>query len=154
MIFAGGAATEGPGMIVGPELKESIRSHHDLEKETARHWKKALKYYDGLGVRCTEKGIICDIFAGCLDQIGLMEMKSLVNTTNGYIVLSDSFTSSVFKQSFTRLFNKDRDGFLRMGFNATMEVHTTRELKVCGMIGPAVSANKKAACVGDTVFVN
>ena len=92
-----------------------------------------------------------DIFAGCLDQIGLMEMKSLTSNTNGFIVLSDSFNSSVFKQSFTRLFVKDNEGFLKMGFNATLEVQTSRELKVCGLIGPATSANKKAPCVGETV---
>lgn len=80
-------------------------------------------------------------------------MKSVCNTTNGYIVLSDSFSSSVFKQSFVRMFTKDQNGFLNMGFNATMEVQTSRELKVCGLIGPAVSANKKVACVGETVLV-
>ena len=30
-------------MIVTNELKEAIRSHHDLEKDTAKHWKKAQK---------------------------------------------------------------------------------------------------------------
>lgn len=151
LLFVGGAATEGPGMIVSNELKESIRSHHDLEKDTAKHWKKAQKYYDALSKRCTDKGISVDVFAGCLDQIGLMEMKALTNATNGYIVLADSFGSSVFTQSFARLFSKDSDGFLKMAFNATLEVQTSRELKVCGMIGPAVSANKKAPCVGETV---
>jgi protein transport protein SEC23 len=104
-----------------------------------------------LAKRCTERGITVDVFAGCLDQIGLMEMKSLMNNTNGFIVLSDSFSSSVFKQSFTRLFVKDGEGYLKMAFNATLEVQTSRELKVCGMIGPATSANKKSACVGETV---
>jgi protein transport protein SEC23 len=150
-LFAGGACTEGPGMIVSNELRETIRSHHDLEKDTARHWKKAQKYYDGLAKRCTERGIVVDVFAGCLDQIGLMEMKSMMNNTNGFIVLADAFTSSVFKQSFARLFSKDGEGFLRMGFNATLEVQTSRELKVCGLIGPAVSGNKKSPCVGETV---
>jgi protein transport protein SEC23 len=150
LLFSGGACTEGPGLIVNPELREAIRSHHDLEKDTAKHWKKAMKYYDALGKRCTEKGIVVDIFAGCLDQIGLMEMKSVVNTTNGYIVLADSFSSNIFKQSFIRMFNKDGEGYMRMGFNATLEVNCTRELKVCGLIGPAVSANKKSACVGET----
>ena len=81
-----------------------------------------------------------------------MEMKSLVNMTNGSIILSDSFNTAIFKQSFTRLFVKDEDGFLKMGFNAVMEVQTSRELKVCGLIGPATSANRKHACVGETVI--
>lgn len=43
MLFAGGPATEGPGMVVGPELKEPIRSHHDIERDTVKHYKRALK---------------------------------------------------------------------------------------------------------------
>jgi len=30
-------------MVVGPELKEPIRSHHDIERDTVKHYKKALK---------------------------------------------------------------------------------------------------------------
>lgn len=43
MLFAGGPATEGPGMVVGPELKEPIRSHHDIDKDNIKYYKKALK---------------------------------------------------------------------------------------------------------------
>lgn len=43
MLFAGGPATEGPGMVVGPELRESIRSHHDIDRDNIKYYKKALK---------------------------------------------------------------------------------------------------------------
>lgn len=43
MLFAGGPATEGPGLVVGPELRESIRSHHDIDRDNIKHYKKALK---------------------------------------------------------------------------------------------------------------
>lgn len=43
MLFTGGPATEGPGMVVGPELKEPIRSHHDIERDNIKYYKKALK---------------------------------------------------------------------------------------------------------------
>jgi protein transport protein SEC23 len=43
MMFVGGAATEGPGMVVGTDLKEPLRSHHDIEKENVKHYKKASK---------------------------------------------------------------------------------------------------------------
>ena len=43
MLFAGGPATEGPGMVVSNELKEPIRSHHDIDRDTAKHYKRALK---------------------------------------------------------------------------------------------------------------
>lgn len=43
MLFAGGPATEGPGMVVSNELKEPIRSHHDIERDSAKHFKRASK---------------------------------------------------------------------------------------------------------------
>lgn len=43
MLFAGGPATEGPGMVVGPELREPIRSHHDIDRDNVKCYKKALK---------------------------------------------------------------------------------------------------------------
>ena len=46
----------------------------------------------------------------------------MANSTNGVIALSDSFATSIFKQSFLRTFNKDASGFLEMGFNATFNV--------------------------------
>ncbi|KAI7883721.1 protein transporter SEC23 [Lichtheimia hyalospora FSU 10163] len=150
MLFSGGPATEGPGMVVSNELREPIRSHHDIDKETAKYYKKAVKFYDGLGKRASTNGHTIDIFAGCLDQIGLLEMKSMVNSTGGVMILADSFNTAIFKQSFQRVFQKDAQGHLQMGFNATLDVQTTRELKVCGLIGHAVSANKKSTYVGET----
>ncbi|EXV03601.1 SEC23/Sec24 family protein [Metarhizium robertsii] len=150
MLFAGGPATEGPGMVVGPELREPIRSHHDIDRDNVKYYKKALKFYDNLAKRTAHNGHIIDIFAGCLDQVGLLEMKGLCNSTGGHMILTDSFTSSMFKQSFVRIFEKDGDDNLLMGFNAVLEVLTTKELKVTGLIGHAVSLNKKSVSVGET----
>ncbi len=168
MLFAGGPATEGPGMVVGPELREPIRSHHDIDRDNIKYYKKALKvklgsptkatviwltrlqFYDNLAKRTAHNGHTIDIFAGCLDQVGLLEMKGLCNSTGGHMILTDSFTSSMFKQSFIRIFEKDGDDNLLMGFNAVLEVLTTKELKVTGLIGHAVSLNKKSTSVGET----
>ena len=43
MLFSGGPATEGPGIVVGPELREPIRSHHDIDRDNIKYYKKALK---------------------------------------------------------------------------------------------------------------
>uniref|UniRef100_A0A060T3C0 Protein transport protein SEC23 n=1 Tax=Blastobotrys adeninivorans TaxID=409370 RepID=A0A060T3C0_BLAAD len=150
MFFAAGPPTEGPGQVVGPELREPIRSHHDIERDTAKHYKKAVKFYEALAKRASTNGHAVDIFAGCYDQIGMQEMKSLPNSTGGVMILSDAFTTAIFKQSVQRIFNKDDQGFLQMGFNASMDVLTTKELKVSGLIGHAVSLNKKNANVSDT----
>ncbi|KAF1926054.1 GTPase activating protein Sec23a [Didymella exigua CBS 183.55] len=150
MLFAGGPATEGPGMVVGPELKEAIRSHHDIDRDNIKYYKKALKFYENLAKRVAQNGHIVDIFAGCLDQVGLLEMRGLANSTGGHMILTDSFTSSMYKQSFVRIFNKDDQDNLLMAFNANLEVLTTKELKVTGLIGHAISNNKKSVSVGET----
>ncbi|EJU02357.1 hypothetical protein DACRYDRAFT_22029 [Dacryopinax primogenitus] len=150
MVFAGGACTEGPGLVVGDELREAIRSHHDIDRDGAKHYKRATKFYEGLAKRASANGHAVDLFAACLDQIGIAEMKSLTNSTNGVIILADSFTTEIFKQSFLRLFDKDTQGHLSMAFNATFDVQTTKELKISGIIGHAISANKKSPCVGET----
>src|SRR5258706_6788535 len=109
-----------------------------------------LQYFASLAKRASASGHTIDLLAGCLDQIGLLEMKSLPNSTNGSIIISDSFATSIFKQSFLRLFTKDPEGHLIMGFNATFDVQTTKELRISGMIGHAISANKKSGSVGET----
>lgn len=43
MLYAGGPCTEGPGTVVGTELKEPIRSHHDIERDNAKYYRKASK---------------------------------------------------------------------------------------------------------------
>ncbi|KAI9865738.1 MAG: GTPase-activating protein S23, partial [Trichoglossum hirsutum] len=135
MLFAGGPATEGPGMVVGPELREPIRSHHDIDRDNIKYYEKALKFYDSLAKRTAHNSHIIDIFAGCLDQVGLLEMKGLSNSTGGQMILTDSFTS-MFKQSFIRVFDKDANDNL---LNASLEVLTTKELKKIRGIDPGAS---------------
>lgn len=43
MLFLSGPCTQGPGMVVGDELKTPIRSHHDIEKDNAKFMRKAIK---------------------------------------------------------------------------------------------------------------
>ncbi|EEB08026.1 GTPase activating protein Sec23b [Schizosaccharomyces japonicus yFS275] len=149
MLFAGGPCTVGAGQVVSLELKEPMRSHSDIIMNKAQHFKKASKFYTGLTQRFVESGHTVDILIGCLDQIGLMEMECLVNRTNGNVVLSDSFNTSIFKQSFQRIFSLDAAGFLRMGFNASMTIKSSADLKVAGLVGHATSVNKKASNVSD-----
>ena len=45
------------------------------------------------------------------------------------MVMGDSFNSSLFKQTFQRIFARDQKGEFKMAFNGTLEVKTSRELK-------------------------
>uniref|UniRef100_A0A8C0BFU1 Protein transport protein SEC23 n=1 Tax=Buteo japonicus TaxID=224669 RepID=A0A8C0BFU1_9AVES len=149
MLFTGGPPTQGPGMVVGDELKTPIRSWHDIEKDNARFMKKATKHYETLANRTAANGHCIDIYACALDQTGLLEMKCCANLTGGHMVMGDSFNTSLFKQTFQRVFNKGFNGEFRMAFGASLDVKTSRELKIAGAIGPCISLNAKGPCVSE-----
>uniref|UniRef100_A0A8D2ZLD9 Protein transport protein SEC23 n=1 Tax=Scophthalmus maximus TaxID=52904 RepID=A0A8D2ZLD9_SCOMX len=144
MTFIGGPATQGPGMVVGDELKTPIRSWHDIEKDNAKFMKKATKHYESLANRASTNGHMIDMYACALDQTGLLEMKCCANYTGGYMVMADSFNTSLFKQTFQRVFTKDVQGSFKMAFAATLEVKAslcsqeigtggTCQWKICGL---------------------
>lgn len=149
MMFLGGPCTIGPGMIVDDDLKNTIRTHHDIDKDSAKYLKKASEYYLQLATRASNNGHAIDIFSCALDQTGLHEMKCCTNMTNGLMVMGDSFDSNLFKTSFQRMFTKDKKGNLKMAFNAILDVKTSRELKVSGAIGSCISMNKRTSYVAD-----
>ena len=150
MMFLGGAGTVGSGAVVGLALKESIRSHHEIAEDTAKYFKKASKFYESLAKKAATAGISVDLLIGCLDQVGVAEMRSLVNLTGGNIVLSDSFSTNIFKQSCQRIFLKDSNGHLTMAFNGQMEVFVSSQLRLSGLIGPAVGLGKRGPTVAET----
>lgn len=149
MLFLGGPCTIGPGMVVDDDLKNTIRTHHDIDKDNASYLKKATEYYHQLATRASNNGHAIDIFSCALDQTGLHEMKCCTNMTNGLMVMGDSFDSNLFKTSFQRIFTKDKKGNLKMAFNAILDVKTSRELKISGAIGSCISLNKRTSYVSD-----
>lgn len=149
LLFLGGPCTVGPGMVVDDDLKNTIRTHHDIDKDNAKFMKKSAEYYLQLATKASANGHAIDIFSCALDQTGLHEMKCCSNMTNGLMVMGDSFDSNLFKTSFQRIFSKDKKGNLKMVFNAILDVKTSRELKVSGAIGSCVSLNKRTSYVAD-----
>mmetsp|Transcript_96431 Transcript_96431/g.201460 ORF Transcript_96431/g.201460 Transcript_96431/m.201460 type:complete len:749 (+) Transcript_96431:128-2374(+) len=152
LLVVGGPCNVGPGMVVGEELAETIRSHLDLQKDrpNAKYSKAASKFYGSLASRAVSSGIGLDIFACSLDQVGLHEMKVMSDKTGGYMVMSDSFSMSVFKDSFRKMFDCDEGGYLNQGCNAKIEVFTSREFKCCGAVGGLSSLGKKSPAVAET----
>uniref|UniRef100_A0A182NZD3 Protein transport protein SEC23 n=1 Tax=Anopheles epiroticus TaxID=199890 RepID=A0A182NZD3_9DIPT len=150
MLFVGGPCSQGPGQVVDDELKHPIRSHHDIQKDNAKFMKKAIKHYEALALRTATNGHCIDIYSCALDQTGLMEMKQCCNSTGGHMVMGDSFNSSLFKQTYQRVFAADQKAELKMAFNGTLEIKCSRELKIEGGIGSCVSLNVKNASVSDS----
>lgn len=155
MCFVGGATTHGPGRIVGLPLKEPIRSHHDIEKSIATNlpnilngvtkvdsllFKTAKTFYEKIAKVLVTLGISCDLFMGSYDQVGLFEMDEVSAKTGGVVVMCDSFSTSMFKQSFIRFFRRiddEESSDLDMAFNATLECRTTNDLQIQGLVGHA-----------------
>lgn len=162
MLFTSGPCTAGPGQIVSRMKEEDMRSHADLAKKAEPLHKPACEFYSKLA-NPSQQGAkqetapyhVLDVFACSLDQVGLLEMRELVEATGGLVVLGDSFGQSVFKESLRRVFNRYGDdvpqdgGQMTMAFGCSLEVLTSRELKVSGAIGPVTSLNKAAPNVSD-----
>ncbi|CAB1335456.1 unnamed protein product [Coregonus sp. 'balchen'] len=86
-------------------------------------------HYEALASRASTNGHIIDIYACALDQTGLLEMKCCSNHTG--------------------VFTKDVAGAFKMAFAGTLEIKTSREIKISGAIGPCVSLNAKGPCVSE-----
>jgi len=96
-----------------------------------------------------KNGHAIDVWGCALDQVGLHEMKNLIVGTGGYVIQADSFASSLFVQSFKRIWEKDEKEQIDMNFNATVEIKTSREVKVCGMIGAGTSLKANSSSVSE-----
>jgi protein transport protein SEC23 len=144
-VFLGGPGTIGEGKIVGRELKETIRNFVDFEKGNynTKYYKEAKNFYDNLSVRLATNGIILDLFSCCLNQVGLYEMKNLVNKSGGYMIFTDSFSTMIFKDSLKKIFELDDNENLKMNFKGKLDFNCTRNFKISGAIGHLHSIETK-----------
>lgn len=155
MLYVAGPPTLGLGSVVERSKKNNIRSHMDLQKNQAPMFKTSSAFYKNISDRIISSSIIVDLFACSLDQIGALEMCSLVSRSGGLFVLADSFGQSVFRESLRRVFAKHIDatgttsGELQMGFGGTIEVQHSRDIKISGAIGPCASLKKTGPGVSE-----
>lgn len=147
MVFTSGPATIGPGMIVDTDLGNDIRTHRDLNSGYAAYYIKSCEFYKRISERLTDSSIVLDLFACSLDQVGAAELRSPVESSGGFMMLGESFESDQFRKSLRHLFNRDEDGNLKMCFDATIEIVTTKDVKICGALGPCVSLRKSNGSV-------
>lgn len=151
MAFVGGPSTEGPGAIVSKNLSDPIRSHKDLDKDSAPYYHKAVKFYEGLSKQLVHQGHILDLFACALDQVGVAELKVAVERTGGLVVLAESFGHSVFKDSIKRVFQAGEFD-LGPASNGIFEVSCSKDMKIQGILGPCASLEKKGLQCSETVI--
>ncbi|CAH9147874.1 unnamed protein product [Cuscuta epithymum] len=151
MAFLGGPSTEGPGAIVSNTLSEPIRSHKDLDKDSAPLYHKAVKFYEALSKQLVHQGHVLDVFACALDQVGLAELKVTIEKTGGLVVLAESFGHKVFKDSLRQVFQPGEND-LGLSSNGIFEINCSKDIKVHGVIGPCASLEKKGPLCSETVI--
>lgn len=139
--FVAGACTVGKGKVVGLSLSESIRSFSDIKKKNPNtiYLEPAKEYYKGLGVDASKAGISVDIFSGSIDQCGLYEMEPLCQSTGGYLLLFDSYSSGTFKSTLKSFFNSNWSLY----GDCTLSVRCTANIKICGCISLGHSLNNR-----------
>ncbi|KAK2647167.1 hypothetical protein Ddye_022362 [Dipteronia dyeriana] len=149
MVFTSGPATLGPGIIVDSDLSKAIRNHGDLINDHAPYFRKSSAFYKRLSERLSKSSIVLDFFACALDQVGTAEVKAPVESSGGFMMIGETFESDQFRKCMRHIFSHDEEGNLKMYFDATIELVTTRDVKICGALGPCVSLQKKNNIVSD-----
>ncbi|XP_062014972.1 protein transport protein SEC23 G [Rosa rugosa] len=150
MVFTSGPATVGPGIIVDSDLGYSIRTHRDLINGHAPYYSRSCSFYRQVSQRLTDASIVLDLFACSLDQAGSAELKDPVERSGGFMMLGESFESNQFRKCLRHIFTRDEEGYLKMYFDATIEIVTTKDVKICGALGPCVSLRKVNNLVSST----
>ena len=157
LLFSGGPCNIGDGKIVDIALTQTIRNYLDFDNgnENTSHFKKAVEYYENLSNRAFRANQIIDIFSCCLNQVGLLEMKFLVERTGGLMLLTDSFSTIPFKDTLSRLFEVDEEQNLKLNFKGKTDIFVSKPIKIQGALGHLVSLNQNTMnmvsnrCIGE-----
>ncbi|KAJ8531481.1 hypothetical protein K7X08_026915 [Anisodus acutangulus] len=149
MIFTSGPATIGPGMIVSSDFGNAIRNQRDIGNGYAPYYKKSSEFYKQISRRLSDSSIALDLFACSLDQVGAAELRAPVESSGGFMMLTESFDSDQFRKCLRHIFSHDEAGNLKMCLDATIEIVTTKDVKICGALGSCVSLQKKNGSVSD-----
>ncbi|KAK7272372.1 hypothetical protein RJT34_28916 [Clitoria ternatea] len=150
MLFTSGPATLGPGTVVDSDRRQPIRTHHHIFNNQATHHAKSCTFYKQLSNRLSDASVVLDLFACSLDQVGAAELREPIERSGGFMILAESFDSDQFKKCLGHVFKCDDEGNLKMNFDATIEIVTTKDVKICGALGPCVSLRKKNSLVSET----
>jgi protein transport protein SEC23 len=140
------------GEIATNDFSDPLRSHHDIIKGDAPLNQPASEFYSKLAAQAVANRTIVDIFACCLDQVGVSEMYPLVTQTGGELILDDSFTRGVFQGSIKKTLQRELiqdeqtgralpTGALLMAFGAELKVITSQHLLINGGLGHCTNLN-------------
>lgn len=147
LLFLSGPATLAPGKVV--DTRSAIRSHQDILNQEAPFVASAMNFYrllslvsvgysfDEASKAAQGKSTLSiigksrprftfEIFVGSADQVGLYEMKTLVEAGNGKISMNESFASKRFEDALI----SSLTDFESLNHNCTVTVLPSRGLRV------------------------
>lgn len=125
----------GSGAIVSADLKESLRSHHDIQnKQNLMARRKVEAHYNGLAERAASHGYAIDLVCASLEQTGLWEMQMCVQRSGGQVLSAETFSAPHLRRSLERMVER-HEGHLQMGYSTTFEMRTSRECKSIQVLG-------------------
>lgn len=127
MMFTQGPCTFGPGKVSMLEIAGTSSERLDLEA--------AKKYYKALGERLNTVGHSVDIIAETIADIGVEQMKFVTTMTGGLLIMAQDFEEDIKMKSLNKLLEQDDEGVLKIGFNAKMQIKTSSNIAVKGVLG-------------------
>lgn len=149
IVFTSGPATTGPGMIAETDLSEAIRTHRDIINGHALLSEKARRFYKNLAHRLSDRSFVLDLFACSLDQVGAAELRYPIEISGGFMVFAESYESEQFRKCLRQIFKHEGTDHLNMNLDAIIEIVTTKEVKICGALGPCRSLGMKNNLVSE-----
>lgn len=93
--FLSGPCTKGSGKVISRNKKSHMRQQHNLDTGDAKYFNEAKRFYDSLAKNTR---LTFEIFVSSLDQIGLLEMSKLFESSAA-IQQFDSFSDPRFDAS-------------------------------------------------------
>lgn len=126
--FFGGPCTHGPGKMADLKMEILMRSHADLENDSAKikMHTDAKKFYQVLLDRAISNNVSLAAFAFSLDQNGFSEMRDLVLKTGNMSAMHEQFSAQVFKDSVQRVFSVDESGNGYMNSGARIDMSMSK----------------------------
>lgn len=139
-LFTQGPCTYGPGTVSSLSLKDQIRSHNDIVKGKALFVSHAQTFYQKLGSKLNGQGHTVDILAATIEDIGVYEMRPMVEVTGGTIIMAQDFCKEIYLTSIRKLMG-------RYALDGRIKVNTSPNTIFKGVLSHGL-ANQKEWRVG------
>lgn len=97
LLFVDGPCTFGPGQVASLKLRETMRTHLDIQKNRVPYSDTATTFYKKIALRAQKIDCSIDLFAYAQIEVGLVEMSYCSGYTGGQIYSAESFLGSSFK---------------------------------------------------------